>query len=103
MYFFQLNVHQRSLEVSGLELCAVSGSIPQGQPSSAGSVGSAPSPASPRQTPQSRIPLATTSSQPSRNLDDDRSVDGNKIYKLLLNFNFFYLKLLIYRYWWYDS
>ncbi|KAK0087594.1 hypothetical protein PV325_000597, partial [Microctonus aethiopoides] len=70
-----LNVHQRSLEAAGLELCAASGSVPQGQPSSAGSVGSAPSPASPRPTPQSRAPLVTISSQPSRTLDDDRSTD----------------------------
>ncbi|XP_043275483.1 protein vestigial isoform X2 [Venturia canescens] len=75
----RLNVHQRSLEAAGLELCAASGSVPQGQPSSAGSVGSAPSPASPRPTPpQPRPPLATatTTSQPSRTLDDDRSTDA---------------------------
>ncbi|XP_020294297.1 protein vestigial [Pseudomyrmex gracilis] len=71
-----LNVHQRSLEAAGIELCGAGGSVPQGQPSSAGSVGSAPSPASPRPTPQPRPPLATTSSQPSRTLDDDRSTDG---------------------------
>lgn len=82
-YNFQLNVHQRSLEAAGLELCAASGSVPQGQPSSAGSVGSAPSPASPRPTPQSRAPLVTISSQPSRTLDDDRSTDGN-IHTLLI-------------------
>ncbi|XP_035721917.1 protein vestigial-like isoform X2 [Vespa mandarinia] len=72
----KLNVHQRSLEAAGLELCGGGGSVPQGQPSSAGSVGSAPSPASPRPTPQPRPPLATTTSQPSRTLDDDRSTDG---------------------------
>ncbi|KAL2724242.1 protein vestigial isoform X4 [Vespula squamosa] len=72
----RLNVHQRSLEAAGLELCGGGGSVPQGQPSSAGSVGSAPSPASPRPTPQPRPPLATTTSQPSRTLDDDRSTDG---------------------------
>ncbi|XP_015601999.1 protein vestigial isoform X1 [Cephus cinctus] len=72
----RLNVHQRSLEAAGLELCAAGGSVPQGQPSSAGSVGSAPSPASPRPTPQPRAPLATTTSQPSRTLDDDRSTDA---------------------------
>ncbi|KYM84331.1 Protein vestigial [Atta colombica] len=71
-----LNVHQRSLEAAGIELCGAGGSVPQGQPSSAGSVGSAPSPASPRPTPQPRPPLATTTSQPSRTLDDDRSTDG---------------------------
>nr|KAF7415627.1 hypothetical protein H0235_012219 [Vespula pensylvanica] len=71
----RLNVHQRSLEAAGLELCGGGGSVPQGQPSSAGSVGSAPSPASPRPTPQPRPPLATTTSQPSRTLDDDRSTD----------------------------
>ncbi|XP_035721919.1 protein vestigial-like isoform X4 [Vespa mandarinia] len=71
----KLNVHQRSLEAAGLELCGGGGSVPQGQPSSAGSVGSAPSPASPRPTPQPRPPLATTTSQPSRTLDDDRSTD----------------------------
>ncbi|KAI4501451.1 hypothetical protein M0802_003328 [Mischocyttarus mexicanus] len=65
----------RSLEAAGLELCGGGGSVPQGQPSSAGSVGSAPSPASPRPTPQPRPPLATTTSQPSRTLDDDRSTD----------------------------
>ncbi|XP_053979112.1 protein vestigial isoform X4 [Hylaeus anthracinus] len=73
---FELNVHQRSLEAAGLEICGASGSVPQGQPSSAGSVGSAPSPASPRPTPQPRPPLATTTSQPSRTLDDDRSTDA---------------------------
>lgn len=72
----RLNVHQRSLEAAGIELCGTGGSVPQGQPSSAGSVGSAPSPASPRPTPQPRPPLATTTSQPSRTLDDDRSTDG---------------------------
>nr|XP_012219622.1 PREDICTED: protein vestigial-like isoform X3 [Linepithema humile] len=72
----RLNVHQRSLEAAGIELCGAGGSVPQGQPSSAGSVGSAPSPASPRPTPQSRPPVATTTSQPSRTLDDDRSTDG---------------------------
>ncbi|XP_032674857.1 protein vestigial isoform X3 [Odontomachus brunneus] len=73
----RLNVHQRSLETAGIELCGAGGSVPQGQPSSAGSVGSAPSPASPRPTPQPRPPLATTTtSQPSRTLDDDRSTDG---------------------------
>lgn len=75
IFCLQLNVHQRSLE-AGLEICAPGGSVPQGQPSSAGSVGSAPSPASPRPTTQPRPPLATTTSQPSRTLDDDRSTDG---------------------------
>lgn len=75
----QLNVHQRSLEAAGLELCGSGSSVPQGQPSSAGSVGSAPSPASPRPAPQSRPPLATTTTQPSRTLDDDRSTDGKQI------------------------
>ncbi|XP_034190736.1 transcription factor vestigial isoform X6 [Osmia lignaria lignaria] len=73
----RLNVHQRSLEAAGLEICGAGGSVPQGQPSSAGSVGSAPSPASPRPTPQPRPPLASTTSQPSRTLDDDRSTDEN--------------------------
>ena len=72
----QLNVHQRSLGAAGLEICGAGGSVPQGQPSSAGSVGSAPSPASPRPTPQPRPPVASTTSQPSRTLDDDRSTDG---------------------------
>ncbi|XP_033228620.1 protein vestigial isoform X1 [Belonocnema kinseyi] len=72
----RLNVHQRSLEAAGLELCGVGGSLPQGQPSSTGSIGSAPSPASPRPTPQPRQPLATTTSQSSRTLDDDRSTDA---------------------------
>ncbi|XP_057326400.1 protein vestigial [Microplitis mediator] len=77
----RINVHQRSLEAAaGLELCAAaavaSGSVPQGQPSSAGSVGSAPSPASPRPTPQSRQQSLAAASQPSRTLDDDRSTDG---------------------------
>ncbi|XP_029033223.1 protein vestigial isoform X1 [Osmia bicornis bicornis] len=72
----RLNVHQRSLEAAGLEICGAGGSVPQGQPSSAGSVGSAPSPASPRPTPQPRPPLASTTSQPSRTLDDDRSTDA---------------------------
>ncbi|XP_046752978.1 protein vestigial [Diprion similis] len=72
----RLNVHQRSLEAAGLELCGGGGSVPQGQPSSAGSVGSAPSPASPRPTPQPRPPLATTTSQGSRALDDERSTDA---------------------------
>uniref|UniRef100_A0A0C9REQ5 Vg_1 protein n=1 Tax=Fopius arisanus TaxID=64838 RepID=A0A0C9REQ5_9HYME len=75
----RLNVHQRSLEAAGLELCAASGSVPQGQPSSAGSVGSAPSPASPRPTPQPRAPITSTTTQPSRTLDDDRSTDVIKI------------------------
>ncbi|KAH0563893.1 hypothetical protein KQX54_007893, partial [Cotesia glomerata] len=75
-----INVHQRSLETAaGLELCAAaavaSGSVPQGQPSSTGSVGSAPSPASPRPTPQSRQ-QSLGASHPSRTLDDDRSADG---------------------------
>lgn len=84
-FLLQLNVHQRSLEAAGIELCGAGGSVPQGQPSSAGSVGSAPSPASPRPTPQPRPPLATTSSQPSRTLDDDRSTDGRTIIRLNLN------------------
>ncbi|XP_017762828.1 PREDICTED: protein vestigial [Eufriesea mexicana] len=37
---------------------------------------SAPSPASPRPTPQPRPPVASTTSQPSRTLDDDRSTDA---------------------------
>lgn len=78
-FYSQLNVHQRSLEAAGIELCGAGGSVPQGQPSSAGSVGSAPSPASPRPTPQPRPPLATTTSQPSRTLDDDRSTDGEAL------------------------
>ncbi|KOX75750.1 Protein vestigial [Melipona quadrifasciata] len=72
----ELNVHQRSLGAAGLEICGAGGSVPQGQPSSAGSVGSAPSPASPRPTPQPRPPVASTTSQPSRTLDDDRSTDA---------------------------
>lgn len=76
LLFLQLNVHQRSLGAAGLEICAAGASVPQGQPSSAGSVGSAPSPASPRPTPQPRPPVASTTSQPSRTLDDDRSTDG---------------------------
>ncbi|XP_031784818.1 protein vestigial [Nasonia vitripennis] len=86
----RINVNQRSLETAGLELCGGGGSaaaggggatvaaatgVPQGQSSSAGSIGSAPSPASPRPAPQHRPPL-TTSSQSSRNLDDDRSTDA---------------------------
>lgn len=90
--FSQLNVHQRSLEAAGLELCAVGGSVPQGQTSSTGSVGSAPSPASPRPTVQSRAPLVTATSQPSRNLDDDRSTDGNKSHK---NKIYYSIKFLI--------
>ncbi|KAK1127856.1 hypothetical protein K0M31_003348 [Melipona bicolor] len=74
--YIMLNVHQRSLGAAGLEICGAGGSVPQGQPSSAGSVGSAPSPASPRPTPQPRPPVASTTSQPSRTLDDDRSTDG---------------------------
>lgn len=70
--FLQLNVHQRPLG----QICPAGGSVPQGQQSSAGSVGSAPSPASPRPTPQPRPPVASTASQPSRTLDDDRSTDG---------------------------
>ncbi|XP_058801881.1 protein vestigial [Phymastichus coffea] len=91
----RINVNQR-LETSGLELCgaspavggataassaaaaaaATTGVVPQGQSSSAGSIGSAPSPASPRPAaPQHRPPL-TTSAQSSRNLDDDRSTDA---------------------------
>ncbi|XP_076377824.1 transcription factor vestigial isoform X2 [Megalopta genalis] len=74
----RLNVHQRSLEAAGLEICGASGSVPQGQPSSAGSVGSAPSPASPRPTPQPPPLLTgtTTRPTPTRTLDDDRSTDG---------------------------
>lgn len=73
LLFLQLNVHQRPLG----QICpAAGGSVPQGQQSSAGSVGSAPSPASPRPTPQPRPPVASTASQPSRTLDDDRSTDG---------------------------
>ncbi|XP_026667993.1 protein vestigial-like, partial [Ceratina calcarata] len=71
----RLNV-QRSLGAAGIEICPAGGSVPQGQPSSAGSVGSAPSPASPRPTPQPRPPLASTTAQPSRTLDDDRSTDA---------------------------
>jgi len=82
-FSLQLNVHQRSLEAASIELCGAGGSVPQGQPSSAGSVGSAPSPASPRPTPQSRPPLSATTSQPSRTLDDDRSTDGERIFKSL--------------------
>lgn len=67
-----MNVHQRPLG----QICPAGGSVPQGQQSSAGSVGSAPSPASPRPTPQPRPPVASTASQPSRTLDDDRSTDG---------------------------
>ncbi|PBC32421.1 Protein vestigial [Apis cerana cerana] len=67
-----LNVHQRPLG----QICPAGGSVPQGQQSSAGSVGSAPSPASPRPTPQPRPPVASTASQPSRTLDDDRSTDA---------------------------
>ncbi|XP_043507314.1 protein vestigial [Frieseomelitta varia] len=76
LFLLQLNVHQRSLGAAGLEICGAGGSVPQGQPSSAGSVGSAPSPASPRPTPQPRPPVASTTSQPSRTLDDDRSTDA---------------------------
>ncbi|XP_043804312.1 protein vestigial isoform X2 [Apis laboriosa] len=68
----RLNVHQRPLG----QICPAGGSVPQGQQSSAGSVGSAPSPASPRPTPQPRPPVASTASQPSRTLDDDRSTDA---------------------------
>lgn len=68
----RLNVHQRPLG----QICPTGGSVPQGQQSSAGSVGSAPSPASPRPTPQPRPPVASTASQPSRTLDDDRSTDA---------------------------
>ena len=75
---FQLNVHQRTLEAAGLELCGVSGTVPQGQPSGTGSIGSAPSPASPRPTPQARPSLATTTSQSSR-LDDDSPMDSELI------------------------
>lgn len=81
LLFLQLNVHQRPLG----QICpAAGGSVPQGQQSSAGSVGSAPSPASPRPTPQPRPPVASTASQPSRTLDDDRSTDGELELLLLL-------------------
>ncbi|XP_023247033.1 transcription factor MYC2-like [Copidosoma floridanum] len=85
----RINVNQRSLETTSLELCGGGSSsaaaaaaassaaqgVPQGQASSAGSIGSAPSPASPRPAPQHRPPL-TASSQSSRTLDDDRSTDA---------------------------